>query len=781
MRFLSCLTQDHDLRLVLLAAAFCLTGSAITIRLLQRLRSADPGTRLAWVFMGGVSTGATIWCTHFIAMIAYQPGVTVAYDPLLTGLSLVIAIIGSSVALATAVSRPRLAPALGGMLFGLSVTAMHYTGMMAFAVKGLMSWSTDYVVASIVFSILFGALAFASALPADRRDQLWPATMLMVTSIVLLHFTGMAALAIVPVAPEVGQLDSHGATIIMACAVAAVGMLVLGTGFATYVLDMSARVVSQRRLERVMEGSVDAMIVERDGAIVMANGAFAELSGVGDDAVVGQSLRRWVSDIASIEPGALVQRTLEAADGTVIPVEIALQVDRDHATAYMIYAIRDVRQRLAQERRIAHLARNDSLTGLPNRASFLEWSMRQTSPDGPGRRLALLSIDLDRFKDVNDTHGHAAGDHLLTTIGTRMKQLARPGEFVARLGGDEFVALVAIDDHEDAIDLIDRLRRAITQPVEYDHSTLSCGMSVGVALWPQDASEISTLINNADLAMYRAKSSIATDFCFYEEDMDRAVRTRRRIASELRDALDQGQFAIHWQVQASVETGEITGYEALLRWTKPDGTRVSPFEFISVAEQTGLILPIGEWVLRRACQEAVTWPVPWKIAVNLSPVQLGHTDLPRLVHQTLVETGMTPTRLELEITETAMISDPERTTHVLRQLKALGVSIAMDDFGTGYSSLSTLRSFPFDKIKLDRSFMTELDGAPQSAAIIRAVLALGESLSIPILAEGVETRSQLDFLRAEGCHEAQGYLLGRPGLIDVLRTTGTAEPLDHAA
>ena len=780
MRFLTCLAYDHDLRLVVLAAIFCLTGSAITIRLLQRLGSADPGTRPAWVFMGGVSTGATIWCTHFIAMMAYQPGVAVAYDPLLTALSLVIAIFGSSIALAVAAHRRPFAPAAGGMLFGLAVTAMHYTGMMAFAARGLVEWSSAYVAASILFSIFFGAVAFRRALSHGKRGNPWPATALMVTSIVLLHFTGMAALTVIPVAPEPGQVDSQSATMVMAFAVAAVGLLVLGTGFATSVLDTSAHIASQRRLAQVMEGSVDAMIVESDGVIVAANGAFTELLGTDDD-VLGQALDRWVSGIGSVEPGSLAQRTLQAADGSPIPVEVALRVDTSETKSYMIYALRDVRQRLAQERRIAHLARNDGLTGLPNRASFLEWSHRQAAPDGPGRPLALLSIDLDRFKEVNDTHGHAAGDHLLATIGMRMKALARPGEFLARLGGDEFVALIGIDNHEDAIDLIDRLRTAITMPVEYDRSTLSCGMSVGVALWPQDADEISALINNADLAMYRAKSSIATDFCFYEEEMDQTVRTRRRIATELRDALDHDQFAIHWQVQASVETGEVTGYEALLRWTKPDGTKVSPFEFITIAEQTGLILPIGEWVLRRACQEAAAWPVPWKIAVNLSPVQLGHVDLPRLVHQILIETGLAPTRLELEITESAMITDPERTTHVLRQLKSLGVSIAMDDFGTGYSSLSTLRSFPFDKIKLDRSFMTELDIAPQSAAIIRAVLALGESLAIPILAEGVETSSQLEFLRAEGCNEAQGYLLGRPGLMNP--DQGVQEPgsTKHAA
>jgi diguanylate cyclase (GGDEF)-like protein len=763
MRFLTCIRHDHDLGLVLLAAIFCLVGSAITMRLLQRLRFADPGTRLAWVFMGGLSTGATIWCTHFISMIAYQPGVAIRYDPVLTGASLLIAVLGSSIALEIAVRPLRYAPRAGGILFALTVSAMHYTGMKAFAAEGAVQWHTGYVVSSILFAVALGALSFDAALALNRRNSLWLATALMVSSIVLLHFTGMAAMAIVPFAPGVGQPDSHTATMMMAFAVASVGTLVLGTGLATYALDISARAASHRRLNELIEGSVDAMAVEIRGTIVAANLAFANLAGVSHDALIGQSLNRWIADIAGIDAGALVRTLLTASDGTTCPIEVALRIDGHPTEARSIYAVRDLRQRIAQERQIAHLARNDSLTGLPNRASFLETLTRRTTPDAPHQRVALLSIDLDRFKEVNDTHGHPAGDFLLAGIGKRMKAALKPDESVARLGGDEFVALTPIVGHEDALSLIDRLRAAINTPVEYDGSVLSCGMSIGVALWPQDANEASVLINNADLAMYRAKASIATDFCFYEEEMDQAVRARRRIAAELRDALDQNQFSLHWQVQASVGTGEITGYEALLRWTKPNGARVPPSEFIPVAEQTGLILAIGEWVLRRACEEAAAWPEPHKIAVNLSPVQLGYVDLPRLIHQVLIETGLPPSRLELEITETAMIADPARTTHVLRQMKAIGVAVAMDDFGTGYSSLSTLRSFPFDKIKLDRSFMSKLDGAPQSAAIIKAVLALGGSLSIPVLAEGVETSTQLEFLREHGCDEAQGYLLGRPG------------------
>ncbi|WCP73992.1 bifunctional diguanylate cyclase/phosphodiesterase [Sphingomonas hankookensis] len=764
MRFLTCLTEEHNLALVGLAAWFCLVGSMITIRLLDRIRHAERASRIAWVFLGGAATGATIWCTHFIAMIAYQPGVEVAYEPRLTGISLLLAILGSAGALHLTTRRGRPSAALGGALFGLTVSAMHYIGMQAFVANGLVRWSPAYVAASVLFAVALGVLAFDRARAAGRFAGPWWATALMVGSIVLLHFTGMAAMTVTPFAPVAGQFGSSTATIVMAIAVAGVGTVVIGTGLATYILDSQARADTRRRLHELLESNVDGMAIVQDGAITATNAAFATLVG-GGGAIVGQPLACWIADIATATPDRLVQLTLVASDGSDVPVEVAVRFDQRRACPQTIYSIRDLRARIAQERRIAHLARNDSLTGLPNRTSFLEWLARQTGADSPHRAVALLSIDLDRFKEVNDMHGHAAGDQLLVRIAERMQAALLPGEFIARLGGDEFVAVMPVAEPDDAVQLIDRLRDAITAPVMIEASGIeaNCGMSIGVALWPRDATELSALINNADLAMYRAKAAIAVDACFYEEHMDKTVRVRRQMVQELRTAIDRNELALHWQVQESVGSGAITGYEALLRWTRADGSSVSPAHFIPLAEQSGLILPIGEWVLRTACTTAASWAEPHRIAVNLSPVQLGHVDLPRLVQQVLLDTGLSPARLELEITETAMITDPVRTIHVLRQLKAIGVTVAMDDFGTGYSSLSTLRSFPFDKIKLDRSFMAELNGAPQSAAIIRAVLTLGESLDIPVLAEGVETVEQLAFLREQGCDEAQGYLLGRPG------------------
>ena len=763
MRIVDCLTTAHNLALVALAAFVCVLGSWITISLLKRVRKTRAGVRVAWVFLGAVAGGATVWCTHFVAMIAYEPGVQVTYEPGLTGVSLLVAIAGSGAALLLAAQRMRAAAVLGGLVFGLGVALMHFIGMAAFAVDAVIQWSSAYVVASVVGSLLFGALAFHTADGATDTRGRWLAIACMVLGIVVLHFTAMSAMTILPFAPLDGAMTGDDARQAIAIGVAGVGLLVLGAGAASYALDSQSRNQAEVRLQHLIEGGVDGMAVERDGVIIGVNSALLDLLGLEREAVIGQSLSRWAEDAARLNDGDMVQSSLTTASGEVLPVELAVKRDGASEGEVMLYAVRDLRARQAQERRIAHLARNDSLTGLPNRSSFLERLNRQTATIKPGETLALFALDLNRFKEVNDLYGHAVGDQLLCRISEQLRDALKDGEFVARQGGDEFVAMAPVSSRAEAQAVAERLRAAVVRSVTIDHADLSCGASIGISLWPEDADDLSTLINNADLAMYRAKGSLTVDICFYEADMDQAVRARRRVTQALREALDNEQFELHYQVQASVETGKATGYEVLLRWKDESGRNIPPSDFIPVAEETGLILPIGEWVLRQACRQAAAWPEPHRIAVNLSPVQLGHVDLPRLVHQVLLETGLAASRLELEITETAMISDMERTTHVLRQLKALGVTIAMDDFGTGNSSLSTLRAFPFDKIKLDRSFMTELDGEePQSRAIIRAVLTIGESLSIPVLAEGVETAEQLAFLRSQGCNEVQGYLLGRP-------------------
>ncbi|HRO33653.1 MAG TPA: EAL domain-containing protein [Brevundimonas sp.] len=762
MKFFTCLVEDHDLMLVGLAALICVIGSLVTSRMFRKTRDSWGAARMSWLFMGAVAGGATIWCTHFVAMLAYRPGVDVSYAPVLTGVSLLIAIAGCAAALWLGARRVRFGAEIGGAAFGLTVTSMHYTGMAAFTAEALVIWSLPYVATSVVAAVVGGAAAFNLA-SRETKHGLALSTLALVLTIVALHFTGMGALTVLPLAPADGMLNGHDASNLMAGGVAVVGLLILGTAAASHVLEEQMTRLSRAQLNSLIQGSVDGMLVEGDGVILVANSAFAELCRVQPGDLTEQTVARWIEDAGQMPEGVLIQSRLTPVEGEPVPVEIAVrhETSQDGRRSFRIFAVRDLRARLAQERRITHLARNDSLTGLPNRASFLE-KLNRAATGALGPRFALLAIDLDRFKEVNDLYGHAVGDHLLIHVAEQMKGALKDGEFVARLGGDEFVVITPAADRVEAMEAAERMRAAILTPTLAEHAEIQCGAAVGLALWPDDAEEPSVLINDADLAMYRAKASLTTDICFYEEAMDEAVRQRRRLTQGLREALENDRFELHYQLQASVETGQVTGYEALLRWRQVDGSYISPVDFIPVAEDTGMILPIGEWVLRRACTEAAGWTEPHRIAVNLSPVQLSHVDLPRLVHQILIDTGLSPSRLELEITETAMITDMERTIHVLRQLKLLGVSVAMDDFGTGYSSLSTLRAFPFDKIKLDRSFMSELDGSPQSRAIIRAVLALGESLDIPVLAEGVETQDQLEFLKAQGCDQVQGYLLGRP-------------------
>ncbi|PIT01869.1 diguanylate cyclase [Bradyrhizobium nitroreducens] len=440
--------------------------------------------------------------------------------------------------------------------------------------------------------------------------------------------------------------------------------------------------------------------------------------------------------------------------------------DGSGAPQYLVGVIEDVTERITNEARISHLAHHDVLTDLPNRSAFnAALGERLERAQEAATSFAVLSLDLDRFKEVNDVFGHPVGDMLMRAAADRLAAEA-DGAFVARIGGDEFMILMPDDiSREDVLGLAERLVETIGTELEVDDYLPHVGLSVGIAFYPDDGVNAATLLANADSALYRAKREGRGRVRFFESEMDLELRDRRLLQHDLRQALELNQFLVYFQPQARVD-GEVIGFEALLRWNHPTRGFVPPDQFIPLAEENGLIVEIGEWVLREACREAASWPRPLQVAVNLSPVQFQAGDLERSIHQILLETGLTPTRLEVEITEGVLIGDFNRALNLLRRLKALGVRIAMDDFGTGYSSLSYLQSFPFDKIKIDRGFISNLEATPQSAEIVRAVLSLAHALHIPVIAEGVETEAQRAFLAREACEEMQGYLVGRPDLIE---------------
>ncbi|MDO9714183.1 EAL domain-containing protein [Paracraurococcus lichenis] len=448
----------------------------------------------------------------------------------------------------------------------------------------------------------------------------------------------------------------------------------------------------------------------------------------------------------------------EVADGRTI-----VATYRGTAVGGLVIAYEDVTERREAEARIAHIAHHDALTGLPNRVLFRERLDETLVRARRDEGFAVLCLDLDRFKDINDTLGHPAGDALLRVVAERLKTVLRETDTLARLGGDEFAILQPnVDQPGDASPLARRLVEALSAPFDLGGHQVVIGTSVGIALAPTDGLDADLLLKAADMALYRAKAEGRGRWCFFEPEMDARMRERRLLELDLRRALVVGEFELHYQPIVAVASRRVSGLEALLRWRHPERGLVPPDAFIPLAEEIGLIVPLGEWVLAQACRDAAGWLGTPKVAVNLSPVQFASRGLVDAVATALELSGLDPARLELEITETVMLQDTQATLATLHRLKALGVRIAMDDFGTGYSSLSYLQRFPFDKVKIDRSFTSGLEQSPRSNAIVGAVTDLCLGLDMTITAEGVETEEQLQELRRKGCGEAQGYLFSKP-------------------
>lgn len=642
------------------ATIICVLGSFLTTRLFSRVGKAQGMQRLNWLFLSSFIGGTTIWTTHFLAMLGYRTSVATGYQVILTIISLLLVIAVSMAGFAIAsVGKKGLLIEAGGVIVGLGIVVMHYTGIGAYDVAGQMQWDRSYVIASLVFAAVFGAIITNRIARPDSRFCRRTSALAMILAIVLTHFTGMAGLTILPdtavaVPPEVIS------TGIMTGLVSVVMIIILLLGASTYVID--------------------------------------------------------------------IQSTQAAVE------------------------------------RYRHLSLHDPLTNLPNRTAFNEHlTALVANANKATAQIAVLSFDLDRFKEINDVHGHSAGDVVLRIVAGRLDGILQNGQFVARVGGDEFVAVMY--DYfvrSDARVFAERVLDEIGKPIEWNGHSLSVGSSVGISTFPGQASTMDDLLSQADVAMYRAKATATNTICFYDPSMDEAARARSALAIEMREGIRNGEFELFYQQQNDTATREVVGFEALLRWNHPVRGMISPVEFIPIAEKTGFIFELGEWVLRTACAEAAAWKNPLRIAVNVAPQQLADNRLPKIVHQVLLDTGLEASRLELEITESGIIADHQHALHMIRQLKTLGVKVAMDDYGTGYSSLSTLQSFPFDKIKIDRAFVDGVVTNRQSAAIVRSTLILAASLDIPVLAEGVEREEHIEFLRKEGCLQVQGFLFGKP-------------------
>ena len=570
-----------------------------------------------------------------------------------------------------------------------------------------------------------------------------------------------------------------GAGGLAALTVAVMILLIVRQLAHAHTLSMQSLALEKQRLDTALNNMSQGLIMFNSAErVVVCNDLYIQMYGLSREIVkpgcsfvellryrteagefVHHDLEQYRADlVAAMTRGEVMSSILETADGREI-----LITNSPMSAGGRVATHTDITERRRIEAKIAYMAQFDALTDLPNRVKLYERLRQMLARPKRGDHVAVFCLDLDRFKDVNDAHGHPVGDLLLQSVAGRLRQCIRDADMVARLGGDEFAIVQAgASQPTDATSLASRLIEVIGAPYEIGGRQVMIELSIGIALAPNDGLDPEQLLKNADLALYRAKADGRGLYRFFEPEMDARMQARRALEIDLRKAIANSEFELFYQPLVDMRTERVTGFEALIRWHHPERGMIPPLEFIGVAEETGLIGPIGDWVLRRACAEAATWPRDVKIAVNLSPLQFKNKGLLRSVVSALAASGLSPNRLELEITESVLLQDGDTTLAVLHELRELGVRISMDDFGTGYSSLSYLRKFPFDKIKIDQTFIFDMSDHSDSLAIVRAVIAMGNGLGIATTAEGVETAEQFKQLKLEGCTEVQGYLFSPP-------------------
>jgi diguanylate cyclase (GGDEF)-like protein/PAS domain S-box-containing protein len=782
LRVYTCLTVDHDGRLVALAVIICFLASAVAISLFHRAKATIGRTRLVWLGLDAVVAGGGIWATHFIAMLAYEPGIGADYNLVVTLLSLLIAVLVTGVGLGIALLVVGQWDAvLGGGVIGSGIAAMHYTGMMALEVPGRITWTPNLVAASVMLGIAFGALSVFFAVRRNDWLNTLTAIILLTFAIVGTHFTGMGAVLVMPDPAHV-----NGATSVspasLSLVIAGVAAIILGICLAVALSDQQSKgklrqqkILLDTALENMSQG---LCMFDADGNITLFNERYAKMMSVSAAWLKGRSLldlfkRRKVSGEFADDPGVFFARVLaETRQGKSstrimqVAGERALRVvEQPMQGGGWVATLEDITEWQKAQAQISYLAHHDALTGLANRNQLVK-KLEKVLAVLPlkGGSVAVHFIDLDRFKKVNDTLGHDGGDFLLKTAAERLRSVTRLGDVVARLGGDEFVVVqIGVGSKAQTEDLANRLTSAVTAPMKFREQSIIATVSIGVALAPEDGLDPERLLKCADLALYKAKADGRNCLRFFQPEMDADLQARSKLERKVREAVLHDRFVIYYQPLFEISERRLLGFEALIRLPEEDGTLIPPSVFIPVAEELRLIDKIGAWVLRQACCTAAIWPEDLTVAVNLSPAQFLASGVSDMVAAALKEAGLGAHRLELEITETLLLGDSAAIMAELQTLKAMGVAIVMDDFGTGYSSLSYLWRFPFDKIKIDRSFMQGFDDCSHDArTVVKTIIALGRELNMRVTVEGVENATQAAFLDTILGDQVQGYFFGSP-------------------
>jgi diguanylate cyclase (GGDEF)-like protein len=673
------LPGSYNLWLVLISFVVAMLASYTALDMAGRITATEGRTARLWLAGGSAAMGSGIWSMHFIGMLAYHLPIAMGYDPWITGLSWLLGILSSALALKL-VSQKELTNrqlAMGAVMMGAGVCAMHYTGMAAMRMSPAIHYKMSLVLASIAIAV---AASGAALWLAFRLRQ---------------H-------------PSRIRLLRVGSAIVMGCAIA--GM---------HYTAMAAAEMPLHSVCRAAHSGIDSLWL----ALLMI-----------------------VSTLGGL---------------AVVLITSVIDMRLDSRTAALAASLENANQELT------YLALHDNLTKLPNRLLLedrlnqaIQASRRSQAP------FSVLFLDLDGFKEVNDAFGHHVGDALLAEVAERIRSAIRASDTLARIGGDEFVLLADHGEPTSAANLADKLVRLVGQPYRIAGHDLRISVSIGIALYGDFAQEAHDVLRNADAAMYHAKALGRSGYCFFEPSMNAHAHEQLQLLQELRCALERQEMVLHYQPKFNAITSQLAGVEALVRWQHPVRGLMYPDQFIPLAEKSGVIVQLGEWVLNEACRQMGEWRAEghagWNVAVNLSPLQFSHNGLIQLVRETLDRYALEPGCLTLEVTESTAMQDPYVSQAILEKINDMGVKISIDDFGTGYSSLLYLKRLPATELKIDRGFVRDLAPHTEDAAIVSAIVALGRTLNLSIVAEGIETRAQQDFLTGIGCSFLQGFLLGRP-------------------
>ena len=790
------ITSNYYLPLVTFSIIISIIASFAALDLSIRIHKTKGIQCFFWLAGGSIAMGLGIWSMHFIAMLAFHLHIPVTYDLTLVILSIIPAIISSGLALfiVSRYSRRKSQFIIGAFFIAIGIVTMHYTGMEAMVMKATIEYNPYLFVLSVIIAYVVSLVAllllFFAQQKYDAPGFWWRK---VISSIVMglavsgMHYTGMAAATFkhnhnhnqsnIPTS----MLDST----FLAYSIGTGILIILGLVFISSLINRrfeSQSIESERKFRSVIESANDAIILaDSHGNIISWNKGAHFIFGYQEIDVLGKNLQiiipnrykeahqKGIERYKSTDKAHVIGKTVELfglrKDGSEFPIEMSLAAWEEEGKTYFSSIIRDITDRKKAEAKINQMVYRDHLTGLPNR-QLLNDRLAQALEQAKENQInvGIMFIDLDRFKYINDTLGHAMGDRLLIEVSKRLQSCVGKSDTVSRQGGDEFVVLINNTTSDEITTKAQQINKLFTESFKLE-SEMFVTPSIGISMYPADGRDIETLIKNADTAMYRAKEQGRNNFQFYTPDMNEAVTHKMKLEIALRKALQRNEFNVFYQPQVDVYSGKTIGAEALIRWNHPEWGNIPPNEFIPLAEETGLIIPIGEWVLYEACRQNKEWQnegfPPIRVAVNISSRQFKQNNLVEVISNILKETELDPQYLELELTE-SIIQDSKYAITTMKKIKLMGIHLSIDDFGTGYSSLSYLKLFPIETLKIDQSFTKNIFEDSKDAALVHTIINMAHNLDLKVIAEGVETEEQLHFLQQRNCNEAQGYLFSRP-------------------